>query len=390
MNGIVERGELYWVRMGDSVGSEEAVGRPGVIISSQKGNETSNVVQIAYTTTQVKYGIINPSTYASGKKTWILCNQIQTVDKIRLGRYIGKLTDQEMRTVDDALEAVFDLGYADDDRLKEKDSEIESLKTEVAGIKAAVGKKDDEITSLKMEIEMWQKCYGRCMDMLVDMKVSGDMSRRTAAPVAPVKIVDPEEPVLNNPPKNPDPPKNPVEPDNRLDINNCTATALKKIGFSLAIARKIVESRPFNSVEDLKRVNGLKITQYRIMEPKLCCNPMVAAKKPPKVEFVKDEPDPGYEVEEPVVVETPAAVETPVVPEPPKVLGQAVVAGKVNVNTVATAKELTEKTGMCTRTTNGIITYRKEHGNFSCLEDLLKTPAFGAIAMKRYGHMLEV
>lgn len=371
-NGYFERGEIYWVKFGDSMGSEVMAGRPGVIISSDKGNNSSPCVCVAMMTTQQKNLSINVYTCVNGTRRWVLCNQILTVDKTRLNRYEGKLSPREMKELDDALEEVFDLGYTDEAALKAKDSEIadlgvqiNDLKTEMAGAAAEVSKRDEEIASLKMEIEMWQKCYGRCMDMLVDVKVNADLRRRTVTPPAakalfeqpPVEPVDPPEP-----PKQPDPPKDPEpveEQDNRLDVNNCTATALKKIGFSLAMARKIVEARPFKSVEDLKRVNGLKGSQYRIMEPKLRCNPMVAKPVEPKVEFVKDE-DPGYEVEQTVVVE-----ETPVEPvvaeEPVK---------KVDINT-ATAQEINEITGIHISTCHSIVGYRTKNGPYKKLEDLL-------------------
>lgn len=373
-NGYFERGEVYAIRMDSGMGSEQGYFRPGVIISNNKGNATSSTVNVAFTTTKLKPIGVNVEIMATSRPSWVLCNQVATVDKIRIGNMMGVLNSQEMKEVDAALEEVFDLGYVDEAALKEKDSEIANrdvligdLKTEMAGAAAEIAKRNEEIASLKMEIEMWQKCYGRCMDMLVDTKVNSDLSRRamiepkvgTAASLFP--DLRPE------PPKQPEPPvEEPVE-EYRLDINNCTATALKKVGFSLAVARKIVVGRPFTSVEDLKRVNGVKASLYRILEPKLCCNAM---KKPVVNGGV---PDPGYE-EDGIVPEAPVKPEVQ----------------KVNVNLVKTASELTKLTGMCSRTTNGIINYRKAHGKFTCLEDLLKTPAFGTIALKRYGHLLEV
>ena len=372
-NGYFMRGEIYDVRMDNGIGSEQGSFRPGVIISNDKRNNADSTVTVALTTTRFSRSeyFMNVETAATGRMSWIMCNQLMTVDKMRLGNFKGVLSSDERRKLDEVLEDQFDLGYVDDKALKEKESEIADLnllieerKAEVAGAKAAVAKKDEEIASLKMEIEMWQKCYGRCMDMLVDTKVSADLQRRTEAPVKPTKIVDPEEPVLNDPPKNPEPPQNPVEQDSRLDINNCTATALKKIGFSLSLARKIVESRPFKSVEDLKRVNGLKGSQYRIMEPKLCCNPVE-----PKVEFKKDEPDPGYEVELPVVAEEPVK--------------------KININAVS-AKEFMEVTGLCRGTAYSITGYRKKNGPFKKLEDLLNVTNFSKTTLEKYGHLFEI
>jgi len=318
-----------------------------------------------------------PSLYlpvdATGITSYVILNQIMTYDKIRIGKYLGVLNSVEQKMVDDALEELLDLGYVDDALLKQKESEIADrdtliadLKNEVAGVKAVVGSKDEEIASLKMEIEMWQKCYGRCMDMLVDTKVNGDLSRRTVTPPVVGTAAHMVPDLRPEPPKEPElPPVEESPQDNRLDINSCTATALKKIGFSLAMARKIVESRPFKSVEDLKRVNGLKASHYRIMEPKLRCIP-VKAEEPP-VEVKVDEP--------------------PKQEKKPKVEWNGV---KVNINTVETITQLQERTGMCQRTASEIIRHREEFGNYEKVDDLLNLKSFGGIAMKRYGHMLEV
>lgn len=57
--------------------------------------------------------------------------------------------------------------------------------------------------------------------------------------------------------------------------------------------------------------------------------------------------------------------------------GQGALAdGKVNINT-ATGKELETLSGVGEATASKIITYRKEHGMFTCKEDLKKVPGIG-------------
>jgi DNA uptake protein ComE-like DNA-binding protein/mRNA-degrading endonuclease toxin of MazEF toxin-antitoxin module len=365
-NGYFERGEIYWVRMDSGFGYEQGVGRPGVILSCNKQNISGNTLTIAFCSKQPQKAW-EIETEATGCTSYVKVAMIQTVDKNRLGKCIGILNSAEMKELEDVLEDYFELGYVDDTALKAKDSEIadrdvviSELQTDIDVVKAELRNKDEEIASLKMEIEMWQKCYGRCMDMLVDMKVSGDVSRRVVGPkvVAPVAVV--EAPVV-------EPVEEPVAvevEETRLDINSCTATALKKIGFSLAMARKIVESRPFTSVEDLKRVNGLKATVYRIMEPKLCCKPMVAVvEKPQKVEFVKEE-DLGYETE---VVEAP----------------------KVNVNT-ATAKEINDVTGLSLTACMAITGKRKREGLYKSLDELVIPGRLSENTLAKYRDKMEV
>ena len=361
-NGYFERGEIYAVRMDSGLGSEEGAFRPGVIISSDAGNRTSPCVIIAYLTSKTRVLPHCIETMATGRRSWVLCDQIACVDKTRLSRLMGSCGYGEMREIDEALEKVLDLGYDDtpalaekDREIAEKDTEIADLKTEMAGVATEIAKRDEEIASLKMEIEMWQKCYGRCMDMLVDTKVNSDLNRRT---VVEPKVGTAASLILD---LTPDPPKQPEQPEEqeqveRLDINNCTATALKKIGFSLAMARKIVAARPFKSVEDLKRVNGLKATQYKIMEPKLCCSPVVGV-NPPKVNFAKDDPDPGCE--------------------------------KVNVNAV-TAGQLHELTGIALSTCYCIKKYQKDNGPYKTLDEIKNAKQVTPGTIDKRRHLLEV
>ena len=359
-NGYFERGEIYWVKMGTGVGVEMNVTRPGLIVSCDKLNTTSDAAIVAFLTTkeQRSGGWCVGPTMATGRESWVKCDQIQLVDKTRFTKYLGTVTPGEMREVEDGLENLFDLGYVDSEALAAKDREIadrdllvNEARAEVAGVTAEIAKRDEEIAALKMEIEMWQKCYGRCMDMLVDVKVNADVLRRTAVKEPPVVV---EEPVVVEPPKQPEPPVVEEQKDERLDVNSCTATALKKIGFSLAIARKIVESRPFSSVDDIKRVNGLKSSLFRVVEPKLCCVPVKVEEVP---EPVKQEADPVFE--------------------------------KLNLNT-ATAMELHKVCGMPQTTAYSVTGYRNKNGPFQSIEDLLKVKQVAKSKLPQYREFLEV
>jgi competence ComEA-like helix-hairpin-helix protein len=98
-----------------------------------------------------------------------------------------------------------------------------------------------------------------------------------------------------------------------------------------------------------------------------------------KVEFVKDEPDPGYEVEKPVEIEVP--VEAPVV--------EAAVQEKVNINT-ASAKEINKVTGINITQCYSITGYRKKVGPYTCVDDVLKAPNIFESTLKNRRHLLEV
>lgn len=435
-NGYFERGEVYWVSISDMGGAEMGVTRPGLIVSSDEVNRTGQAT-VVYLTSQCKdsWEWCVP-TEATGRKSWIKCDAPVTINSSRFRNFLGAVNAADMRLVEDALEKVFDLGYADDTALKEKDEEIaarnaviaekdreiETLKAQIA---AAEKKAESDTLSYRIESEMFHKLYEKTLTQLVDMKFTNDLFLKRQVPVIKMAEPNPEEPKL------PEPPKEPEQPDDRVDINHCTITALKKLGFSLPMANKITECRPFKDVPDLKRVPGLKAIQYRIMEPKLCCTPIA---EEPKREIV--EPDNGCEellninaataeeIHEATGVNIsschsivgyrkkngpyqkledllalrdfyPATLkkfdgkvafgEAPAAPVPP-CLAQG---EKVNVNTT-NAKQITLLTGLNQKTAQAVVRYRKENGPFASLDELLNVPEFGVNCMRKYQDALEV
>lgn len=382
-NGYFERGEIYNVRLDSGLGSEEGAFRPGLIVSNDAGNRTSPCVIVVYLTTKERKYSHCIETMATGRRSWALCDQIVCVDKTRLARLMGTCDSSEMRQIDGALEQVLDLGYDDTPALAEKDREIadrDALITEkdaeIAKLREAVAaankRAEDAELSYKIENDMWQKLYDKVLNQVVDMKYTNDLFLRDhlgrqEQKVVPVITMKEPEPV--------EPPKVEEQPqpeEDQLDINHCTITALKKLGFSLGLARQIVDRRPYKSVGDLKNVPGMKATQYRIMEPKLCCTPVVEEK--PKVVSALVEPDTGHEEPEIVEVPEPEAVDVP---------------EKVNVNT-ATWEELVRVTGLSKCTAQYITAYRNKHGKFEKLEDLTQVSRFGKTCLKKYGPKLEV
>lgn len=378
-DGYFERGEIYWVRLGDGF-TDIPVTRPGLIVSTNEVNKSGQVL-VAFTTTREGHNSWGVATDVTGKPSVIKCDNITAVNTNRLGKLMGVLSEFEMRQVENALEEVFDLGYVDDAQLKEKDREISARDAviaekdaEIAKLKAALAnaavEKENAELSLKVEGAMWQKLYEKALTQVVDMKYTNDLflkdhlGRKEEPPkVAPVAV---EAPVVAEQPPVVEPVVPAAEPPVKkpkaelVDINHSTITELKKLGFSLSMAHSIVARRPFNSVEDIKKVPGMKTTQYRVMAPKLCCTP------------VEKKADPGYEAEE-----TPVAVAE-----------AEVVSGKVNINT-ATANDL-RRVGIATNPAYAIVNYRKANGSFENIDDLLNVPHCGKIFLSRHRDKFEV
>lgn len=101
----MRRGEVYFTnRDGFSVGSEMQGNRPALIVSNDKSNTFSGAVEVVYLTTQEKKDLPTHVRVRSGSAiSTVLCEQIDTISKERLGGFLCELTPAEMAMVDVAL-----------------------------------------------------------------------------------------------------------------------------------------------------------------------------------------------------------------------------------------------------------------------------------------------
>lgn len=110
MKRIIRRGDIYYADLNPVVGSEQGGNiRPVVIVQNNTGNLHSPTVIVAAITSRGARKQMLP-THASLTGTGILkensivlLEQIRTVDKIRLGEYVGSLDDFWMSGVNEAL-----------------------------------------------------------------------------------------------------------------------------------------------------------------------------------------------------------------------------------------------------------------------------------------------
>ena len=105
----IKRGDLFWVDLNPTKGSEQAGRRPVLIIQNDVGNEAAPTVIVAPLTTKsfTKEYPINvhlPRGVAGLKEnSTVLLSQIRTIDKSRLGRKIGHLPVSYLQKVNEAI-----------------------------------------------------------------------------------------------------------------------------------------------------------------------------------------------------------------------------------------------------------------------------------------------
>lgn len=105
----ITRGDLYYANLDPVIGSEQSGYRPVVIIQNNTGNRFSNTVIVAAVTSKpdVKAKLPTHCYIQAGDvldvPSVILLEQLRTLDKSRLSRYIGKLNPTYMEKIDRAL-----------------------------------------------------------------------------------------------------------------------------------------------------------------------------------------------------------------------------------------------------------------------------------------------
>ena len=150
------RGEIYYVRPAiSSVGSEQVAGRPAIVVSNDKANLYSPVVEMVYLTTKPKNSLPTHVDITSVERPSIaLCEQIHSVAKSRVGGFIAKCTDSEMAMVDGAL--CVSLGI-----------EVQSKPEQQKSVKSIPKVEKQEV---QCGADVWKGLYYGLLDKLIQAK----------------------------------------------------------------------------------------------------------------------------------------------------------------------------------------------------------------------------
>ena len=102
------RGDIYRVRLPGRRGHEQRGPRFAVIVQTDDLSALSTTV-VAPTSRSAAAATFRPQITVAGETTRVLVEQLRAVDRDRLGDHAGRLSPDERRAVDDALEIVLDL-----------------------------------------------------------------------------------------------------------------------------------------------------------------------------------------------------------------------------------------------------------------------------------------
>jgi mRNA interferase MazF len=107
---VVRRGEIWWVSLDPTRGSEIRKTLPAVVITVNALNRARRTVVVVPLSTgpEPRPPIIVP-TPSAGPNSVAVCDQLRAVDKRRLTRISGRLSTADLRILEEGLRQILEL-----------------------------------------------------------------------------------------------------------------------------------------------------------------------------------------------------------------------------------------------------------------------------------------
>lgn len=104
---MIRRGDVYYADLSPVVGSEQGGVRPVVVVQNDKGNRYSKTIIVAPISKKMSKPPIPTHVIFSDDSlsyvSMILCEQLRTIDKKRLGQWICTLDEKTLKKINRAI-----------------------------------------------------------------------------------------------------------------------------------------------------------------------------------------------------------------------------------------------------------------------------------------------
>jgi len=106
----IRRGHVYWADLEPTAGSQQRGRRPCLVLTVDPINSVRRTVGVIPLSTSPR--VAEPIVVAVpsiGPHTVAICDQLRAVDKRKIERFVGEVTDEELARIEDSVKAVFGL-----------------------------------------------------------------------------------------------------------------------------------------------------------------------------------------------------------------------------------------------------------------------------------------
>ena len=107
---MIRRGDVYYADLSPVVGSEQGGVRPVVVVQNDKGNRYSKTIIVAPISKKMSKPPIPTHVIFSDDSlsyvSMILCEQLRTIDKKRLGQWICTLDEKTLEKINLAIRVI--------------------------------------------------------------------------------------------------------------------------------------------------------------------------------------------------------------------------------------------------------------------------------------------
>jgi mRNA interferase MazF len=107
---VINQGDVYWVDLGEPIGSAPGYSHPHVVIQNNMFNHSRlNTVLVCALTSNLKRAaapgniLLEEGEANLPKRSVVVVSQVVAVDKVQVGEYIGTLSPKRVRQILDGL-----------------------------------------------------------------------------------------------------------------------------------------------------------------------------------------------------------------------------------------------------------------------------------------------
>lgn len=153
----IYRGDIFFVTgSGGRIGSEQKQDRPAIVVSNDKANEHSPVIEVVFLTSQEKSRYLPTHVDVMCQIPSVaLCEQVNSISKSRLGDFIRSCTTKEMEMIDAAL--MISLGLTESTTETVEASEIATMLMQIKEFEEAFKREKEVCHMLQLELDEAKK-----------------------------------------------------------------------------------------------------------------------------------------------------------------------------------------------------------------------------------------